>query len=162
MATGSTAAVRKEALAKQKATCAQRLIPRLARYFGEESNAGKQKVRAVLVAGGYPGPGWDDEARAVAILTAAGRDMSKFERTGTVENGPTEVPVQKRYSISKLYSTSAEAAQPKDGAAEKLKNVTIILMQAEKEIVRQFKDGRLRSLGGLAVTVGAALDEIRR
>lgn len=159
MATGNTAAIRKAAMDKQKATCAARLIPRLARFFGDDSSGGKQRIRSLLVSGGYPGPGWDDEARAIAILQQAGKDMTKFERAGTVLEASMEgffkEPGNERKGPVSIVT-------PRDNAAEKLKNVTIILMQAEREIVSQFKAGKLKSLGGLAVTVGAALDEIRR
>jgi hypothetical protein len=155
-------AAKKAALAKMSATCANRLIPRLARHLFGDSNYDKHRVRKILIDGGYPGPGWDDEARAVSILAAAGKDMSKFERSGTVEPvAVAQKPPQRRYTISNLYGP-VEAAQPSESAAEKLKNVTIILMQAEKEILREIREGKRKSLGGLSVTVGAALDEIRR
>lgn len=160
MATGSTAAIRKAAMDRQKATCAARLVPRLTRYlFTEGSTGNKQKVRKILTGGGYAGPGWEDEARAIAACEAAGWDMSKFERTGTVLKAS---PSEFFNELGNQRKGPVAVVVPRDNATEKLKNVTIILMQAEKEIVRQFKDGRLKSLSGLAVTVGAALEEIRR
>lgn len=158
MATGSSAAVKKEALEKQKATCAARLIPRLAAHLFGTGVYDKQRVRHLLQKGGYKGPGWKDEGRAVQILAEAGYDMFKFERT-QAERKPA-----KHFAMARVH-TSTEApveVTVMDSATDKLKNVTIILMQAEREILREFKSGKRKTLGGLSVTVGAALDEIRR
>lgn len=164
MATGNTAAAKKAGMEKYLTVCGQRLIPRLARhiYDGDDSSAAKQRVRALLKKGGYNGPGWDDEVRAVKILSET-HDMSKLTPasvTGIVERKPP----QKRYSLANFKAPDlvTTVVALRDTAEEKLKNVTIILMQAEREIVREFQAGKRKNLGGLAVTVGAALDEIRR
>lgn len=155
MATRKTAAAKKAALAKQQATCAQRLVPRLAVHlFGKNDVYAKQKVRAALVKGGYKGPGWKDEGRAITILATAGHDMVKFERQ-------TSRAPQKRYTLAN-FTTKVDVPSVVDTPAEKLKSVTILLMQGEREIIRQYKDGKLKTLGGVATVVGAALDEIRR
>jgi hypothetical protein len=155
MATGSTTAIKKAALAKQKATCANRLIPRLAAHLFGTGVYDKQKVRAALVKGGYKGPGWKNEDRAIKILTEAGHDMSGFERLGSAAS---KIETTKPAKLKNVFVVP----EVTDTSVEKLKNATIVLMQAEREIIREFKDGKRKSLGGLVTTVSAALDELRR
>lgn len=160
MANGNSVAAKKAGMEKFLNSCAQRLIPRLARHLwnGDDSNAAKQRVRLLLKNGGYEGPGWDDEERAVAILSNT-HDMAKFQRVNGEPQVKEKKP-QKRYAPAKFATVVTPIVQ--ESSEEKLKNVTIILMQAEREIVREFQAGKRKTLGGLAVTVGAALDEIRR
>lgn len=165
MANGNSAAAKKAGMEKFLTRCAQRLIPRLARHLwnGDDSNAAKQRVRLLLKNGGYAGPGWVDEERAVAILSK-NHDMSKFQHVDV--EAKVEERMQKRYALANFKTTMAETVPTpvvvRESPEEKLKNVTIILMQAEREIVREFQSGKRKTLGGLSVTVGAALDEIRR
>jgi len=67
-------------IAKLRAAWANKLIPRLARLLPEgDSPKGKKRIKALLKDGGYVGPRWDDEARAIGILRAAGLNVEGFE-----------------------------------------------------------------------------------
>lgn len=156
MARGSTAAIKAKAIEKHRRTSRSKLVPRLARYLGDESRYGKQKVRVALRAGGYRGPGWKDEGRAITILSAAGHDMSKFERSGRGDS--------KFRSMARTYSapTTSESAAPEAAeSTDRMRRVVILLKQGEEMIKRDIKNGARREIDGVAVQLLAALNELR-
>lgn len=64
-----------------KRTVEKRLINRLAKLMTHHASGPYQKhvVRKLLTEGGYPGPKWNDEERAIEILRNAGVNVDKFE-----------------------------------------------------------------------------------
>jgi hypothetical protein len=147
-------AEQKAAFKKMSATCANKLIPRLARYLGRDDAYGKQQVRILLREGGYKGPRWKDESRAVKILAEAGKDMSKFERLssraplpGSAGNGNG--------------ATHVAITTPGDDAAEKLRKIQFRLKQGETILIRELKDGTRAEIGEVENLLISALNIAR-
>jgi hypothetical protein len=131
-------AAKRLAVEKQKQTIAQRLIPRLARFLGNESSYGKVKVRKILQKGGYKGPGWKDEGRAVQIFTEAGYDMSGFETRKPLRKPPHRAGTA---SIPQLMPSTGPTIPAISDAAERLRLVTTHLRESRKALFCGDEDG---------------------
>jgi len=121
------------AIQKRKQTVSNKLIPRLARYLGDDSLYGKAKVRAALKKGNYKGPGWKDEARAVKVLTEAGFDMSKFERLKPGKGIPS-LAAPARIPLTEAQRALVTGSP--ENLSDRLHAITVYLMQGKKAIFR--------------------------
>ncbi len=112
-----------EAIAKMKSSWDRKLIPRLAALLPEgKSTKGKVRARRILAVGGYPGPRWNDEPRAIEIFRAAGIDVSTFEHENAPIPSPTATPeealTEMRASMAALR-TELQSLRTKVARAER-------------------------------------------
>jgi hypothetical protein len=152
-------AAKEAANEKLSTTCSQRLVPRLARFFGDDSIYGKQKVRQWLRTGGYKGPGWKDENRAIEALTAVGKDMALFERTKPEKAQSGFAKAAKAFSPRPI---TVVAVAPENNPVTKLKNVTILLKQGQRMILQGIREGRIQEIDEVSAQLLAAWNEARR
>lgn len=149
-----------EALQKIRLAWSKKLVPRLARLLPEgDTQAGKQRVRKILREGGYEGPRWDDEARALAVLRAAGVSTDNFEyaSNGAVSAAAQERPVQ----LSFVPRQPPNIETVDRDAAKRLQLVFSLLNAYEHKIMELIRNGHLSKLSSPLEMPIAALNELR-
>lgn len=168
-----------------------KLIPRLARLLPEQDpQKAKDQAKLILRLGGYLGPGWDDDERALRIFKQSGISIEGFER----ESGPLaklannhsvviDLPPledmdakQLRHVIGKMHEgvgqlqTQLEAKddciRQKDVQISKLQrranSVMEILNSANVTIADEFKEDMRSDLSGAEGCIYLARNELKR
>lgn len=133
---------------KLRAAWDRKLIPRLARLLPEgSSHFGKLRAKRILMAGGYSGPRWDDEARAVEIFRQQGIDVRNFEW----DQGP----------LNRVPTVADDKAKADAILAAQARRARTMLEQFEAAWGQEWKEGRASGVPYPISIVFEALNELR-
>jgi hypothetical protein len=163
-----------KAALKPPSSWSKKLVPRLARLLPEgDSKTGKVHVRKILRKGGYAGPRWDDEDRALAIFQAAGISIDAFEYADRNPPNSTEVvlarkptqitflPAAKDASIPAVPHPQGNGPMSFDEAVRLLGYCFMMLKKYERDLMEQI---RLRHISALSAPLDipiVVLNELR-
>lgn len=149
-----------EALQALRRTVRQRLPYRLARLLPEgDTPAGVARVKKILRAGGFEGPGWNDEPRALAIFKEAGISIEGFEyaSTGAVsKNHP--IQLAPRVGAPIIVDVVDDKAREIQRAIQR---AIILLDMYEEQLMAQIRKGAIAKLLSPLELPIAALNELR-
>lgn len=149
-------------LDKLRATIAKRLPWRLAKLLPEgQTPKGLARTKAILRKGGYEGPRWDNEDRALAIFKAQGISIEGFEYLrGNGEPVPNRSPPAPQHlQIVPRPSPPIAIANRED--TRRLQRVITLLSMFEEQIFAQIRNGAIDKLRSPLELPIAALNELR-
>lgn len=170
-----------EAIAKARAAWRMKLVPRLARLLPEgDSKPGMVRVRKILRQGGYEGPRWSDESRALAIFREQGISVDAFEymdQPGGAGAGKEMVLAQKPIQITFLPRESspptrvpAAASRARGHGSETLGHEEALrllgyaftmLATYERDLMEQIRKGHISRLSAPLEVPIVVLNELR-
>jgi hypothetical protein len=150
-----------QAIEKMKRAWAMKLVPRLARLLPEgDTDKGKARVKKILRAGGYAGPRWDDEARALNIFMTAGFPIEGFEyANGGPKQGIVVATQPDQVSVVLRPQPRVTTIDPED--AKRLQRVFNLLNAYEHQVMELVRNRQLSKLAAPLDIPITALNELR-